>query len=364
MDPSPAIRKNAGEQARSILRMLADPAILFFALPWLMILLTWGTVAQKDIGLYSAHELYFGSWIIWAGGVIPLPGAYPTLAAITFSLVVKFLFFSPWHAAKTGTIIAHLGIIILMGGGLLTAMTQREGYIMLRAGQTGKTISDYHDRVLHIEKNGAPFRDIPFSKIYGGMDIDIGGTAISILETCHNCRPETVEDGESRQGLAAQIALREAPLEKENEANLSGITFKAGDDIYIAMEEIPHRPDIPDGKDVYTVSMIRAQSILPFSVRLEKFERDMHPGTDMARGFSSTVTIEEDGVSWPYTIRMNEPLRYKGYTFYQSSFSIKPDGEYSILSVVQNKGRTFPYIASALIFTGLLLHLIIRLRNS
>jgi hypothetical protein len=60
---------------------------------------------------------------------------------------------------------------------------------------------------------------------------------------------------------------------------------------------------------------------------------------------------------------MNEPLRYKGYTFYQSSFSLRPDGEYSVLSVVRNKGRVFPYLASLLIFAGLLLHLVIRLRE-
>lgn len=364
MDPSPAIQTNAGGQARSALRTLASPAILFFALPWLMVLLTWGTIAQKDLGLYRTHELYFGSWIIWAGGFIPLPGAYPTLAAITLSLIIKFLFFSPWRIARAGTIIAHLGVIVLMTGGLLTAMTQREGYIMLRAGQETRDVSDYHDRILRIEQSGAPFRDIPFSKIKAGTDVDIGGTAIRVLETCQNCRPEKVEDSGSRKGLAAQIALREAPPEKENEANLSGITFEADGDIHVVMEEIPHHPEIANGRDVYTISMIRAQDALPFSVKLERFERDMHPGTDMARGFASTVTIEENGVSWPYTIRMNEPLRYKGYTFYQSSFSIKPDGEYSILSVVRNKGRTFPYIASGLIFAGLLLHLIIRLRSA
>jgi hypothetical protein len=60
---------------------------------------------------------------------------------------------------------------------------------------------------------------------------------------------------------------------------------------------------------------------------------------------------------------MNEPMRYRSYTFYQSSFSIRPDGEFSILSVVQNKGRIFPYISSAIIFIGLLTHIIVRNRH-
>lgn len=39
---------------RAWLEMAARPAILFYALPWLMILLVAGTVAQKDLGLYAA----------------------------------------------------------------------------------------------------------------------------------------------------------------------------------------------------------------------------------------------------------------------------------------------------------------------
>jgi cytochrome c biogenesis protein ResB len=110
--------------------------------------------------------------------------------------------------------------------------------------------------------------------------------------------------------------------------------------------------------------MGRAQTELPFSIELQDFRREMHPGTEMARGFASDVIVHDGGVTWPYHIRMNEPLRYKGYTFYQASFSMRPDGEFSILSVVRNKGRIFPYIASVIIFAGLLLHAVLRLRGA
>ncbi len=347
---------------------MASPSVLFFALPWLMVLMIWGTVAQKDLGLYRAHELYFSSWIVWAW-FVPLPGAYPILGAITLCLLTKFLFFSAWRVARTGTIIAHLGILVLMVGSLLTAMTQKEGFVMLRAGQETDQVSDYHARVLTIEKNGEAFQVLPFAQLRADTDLPLGHARFYIRKTCTNCRPVGVKHAEGRRGLAAQISLEDAPPEKENEANLSGLTFDiSGADpdsngLYVLMEEIPHRPEISIGKDIYKISIGRAQSSLPFTIALEKFERDMHPGTDVARGFLSNVVVKKNGVTWPYTIRMNEPLRYKGYTFYQSSFSIKPDGEYSILSVVENKGRTFPYLASALIFAGLLAHVVLRVRQ-
>ena len=54
---------------------------------------------------------------------------------------------------------------------------------------------------------------------------------------------------------------------------------------------------------------------------------------------------------------MNRPLRYRGYTFYQSSYAEDGrGGESSTFSVVRNSGRWLPYVASALLFLGLAGH--------
>ncbi|SVA41121.1 uncharacterized protein METZ01_LOCUS93975, partial [marine metagenome] len=60
-------------------------------------------------------------------------------------------------------------------------------------------------------------------------------------------------------------------------------------------------------------------------------------------------------------IQMNEPLRYKGYTFFQSSFIEGPEGETTVLAVVKNYGRLFPYISSIIMCIGLLFHLSLKL---
>ena len=56
---------------------------------------------------------------------------------------------------------------------------------------------------------------------------------------------------------------------------------------------------------------------------------------------------------------MNEPLRYKGYTLYQSSFIQGGGKETTVLSVVHNMGRMFPYISSIIICIGIVVHLLI-----
>ncbi len=351
------------------LKTLGSPAILFYALPWLMLLLVVGTINQKDLGIFEAQKIYFSAWILWLGP-IPLPGTYLTLGAITICLLAKFLLYSPWRAHQAGIILTHLGVLILLLGGIITACSQKEGFMLLREGQNGNAVSDYHARILTIEKDGEVFATLPFdtikeSEMLQGVTLPF---TLHVDTTCRNCRPVPVKDTENRHGLAEQITLENIAPEKNNESNLSGLVFTVSglkDDqngVYLAIEEIPHKAEVNVDGATYHFSMGRAQTVLPFSITLKDFQRDLHPGTDMARGFSSDVVVEDQSIEWPYHIRMNEPLRYKGYTFYQASFSLRPDGEYSVLSVVRNKGRIFPYLSSVIIFAGLLLHVIIRLK--
>jgi hypothetical protein len=60
---------------------------------------------------------------------------------------------------------------------------------------------------------------------------------------------------------------------------------------------------------------------------------------------------------------MNNPLRYKGYTFFQSSFA-EHDGKVStVLAVVHNKGWVYPYIGAILVAIGLAFHLALKLKG-
>ena len=63
------------------------------------------------------------------------------------------------------------------------------------------------------------------------------------------------------------------------------------------------------------------------------------------------LTNQERGEKREFLIYMNHPLRYNGLTFFQSSFT--PDELTTILQVVSNPGRHFPYISCILIFVGL-----------
>jgi ABC-type transport system involved in cytochrome c biogenesis permease subunit len=100
----------------------------------------------------------------------------------------------------------------------------------------------------------------------------------------------------------------------------------------------------------------------PYRIHLDKFRFDRFPGTQKAKNYSSDVRVQDEAGNdlFPYHIAMNEPLRYEGETFYQSSFDDRTETT-TILQVVKNPGWLLPYIACVVVGLGLIVHFLIHL---
>ncbi len=350
---------------------MARPDIMFYCLPWLMFLLVAGTIAQKEIGLYQAEKIFFSSWILWIG-YAPLPGGIPTLGIIFLNLAAKFILKSRWEKKRVGTIISHFGILLLFIGAIFTALTTEEGFLLIPENETSHTIYDYHKKAFYIrEENGTvyaiPFEDMKDQNHPISIDLPF---KITPLSHCINCDVTTrPSSNSSHKGLAKEKQLKPAPLQNDSETNLAGVTFQishADDDqngTYISTEAMPSPLIITKDARRFDLRLQRKEASLPFDITLNDFVREQHPGTDMPSHYHSDITLTDGEINWQTRIDMNSPLRYRGYTIFQSSFTDNEQGQASILAVVKNTGWLFPYISSILIALGLILHLIIRLKG-
>lgn len=100
---------------------------------------------------------------------------------------------------------------------------------------------------------------------------------------------------------------------------------------------------------------------LPFSLRLDAFIMERYPGSNSPSGYKSNVTLIDKAanVEKPFTIFMNNILKYKGYRFYQSSFDKDEKG--TILSVNHDlAGMLVTYTGYSLLFLFIILSLISR----
>jgi hypothetical protein len=95
--------------------------------------------------------------------------------------------------------------------------------------------------------------------------------------------------------------------------------------------------------------------VVPFSLKLVKFKMDKYPGTSQPATYESRVllTDAQTGRAEEITISMNEPLLYRGYTFFQSSY-IPGDTYTTILSVSRDPGKWPTYIGYLLMTLGLI----------
>ncbi len=111
--------------------------------------------------------------------------------------------------------------------------------------------------------------------------------------------------------------------------------------------------EISIGGDRILLEYRRGLRELPFSIRLLDFRKIDYPGTEMAAGFEADVELRdpERGVNLTRTIRMNNPLKYRGYSFFQSSYILGPR-ETTVLSVRNDPGTPLVYAGFLIIVAG------------
>jgi hypothetical protein len=113
---------------------------------------------------------------------------------------------------------------------------------------------------------------------------------------------------------------------------------------------------VPIGSKSYKLALQFKRYYTPYSIGLVKFTHDNYKGTDTAKNFASRIRLvnPQSNEDREVVIKMNNPLRYKGTTYYQSSFDrFRPD--VTILEVVTNPSWLTPYLACVMVAAGMII---------
>jgi hypothetical protein len=351
---------------------LISPRLTVVCLAFLMVLTFWGTVYQVRHGLYAAQEMFYNSWFFMAWGFLPFPGTQLVLAVLLVNLVGYLLRSLLTERIKPGILLVHLGLLLLLVGGAVTHYLAEESQLTLEEGASANVAVAYHEWELAVWKETDARRSVIAVDADGlrpGDEITFPGLpwTVAVEQFYRNARAFQMKDGSTPEGLVSGLgisSLQPAPLEKEPERNTAAGVFVVaapGQDaarlrVLLFGEEVcPRALDVGDVK--YHLALRRTRHPLPIHVRLLDFQREMHPGTEMARRFSSLVEVDADGIRREVTISMNKPLRHRGFTLYQSSYSETPDGrQSSTFAVARNYGRLIPYVATGIMVLGMVVH--------
>src|SRR5262249_54454703 len=86
------------------------------------------------------------------------------------------------------------------------------------------------------------------------------------------------------------------------------------------------------------------------------FTHEVYPGTDVPKDFASEIRLVDPSQkeNFEAKIFMNNPLRYRGETFYQQGVLGADKG--TILQVVRNPGWLMPYLSCFLLAHVMVIH--------
>ena len=355
------------------LKIIMSPKVFSYTLIWLIILVFFGTIAQKNIGLYASQMKYFSSFYFLFLGFIPLPGGRLVLLLMTVNLFSSMFKRNLWQLKKIGIIIVHLGGLLLLAGGGLTAYFSSEGNMVIAEGETSNYVDDYHNMELAFVNNSlkdsVEYTVVDESLLFEGSRFQLfdEGPEIYVISNIKNVRIENrISPADSiYKGLLEKFVLLPKKPEPENTQNRPALIYKikgtsnGSDGIYGLFLGQGLNDPFKIKDQIFHSEYRRERTYVPFNIELIDFEKIMHPGTNVAKSFSSDVNLIENDIPRRTLIKMNEPLRHKGYTFFQASFIDDSEIETTVLATVKNYGRLFPYISSIIMSIGLLIHLLL-----
>lgn len=339
------------------LRLAASPHIFVFACSWLIVMTVIGTLAQADIGLWQAQERYFSAWILPAFGWLPLPGARFALTATGLNLLA--MLFTRRGTRSPGLFLLHAGTLLLLGGALMGGALRREGSMALATGEISSEMRSWRHHDLAVLVPGASMDQ---QVTFGEGLLRPGATLthpdlpfpLTVVEQLTNCSA----------GPGDPLVLRPLPTEREAERNQAGLLLRMPDgSLKATWEGASTWIALGAGAQAPRITMYRSATRLPFAIELTEFHRENHPGTAVARQFSSAVVVHENAAARRVVISMNQPLRIGTWTLYQQSYVQTAQGDISVLAVVHDRFSLSPYIASLVMCLGLLIHMFERMRK-
>ncbi len=440
-------------QLRAFCKFLASLRLAVVVLLGIGTLSAYGTIVESRYDAITAQKLVYHSW--WS---------YTIFALLSINLTAVIVDRYPWKRRHLSFLFAHVGILLLLGGSLLTRYFGTDGIMRVALADTAEYISlpdteitlwsmmggmnpvPLFDKPKEVDflvrppSEKRPFDILP-GKIqvvgfipYALRDVKIVpselpsdgpalrfvlenerasvtdwmvlsssqpsetvemGPAKVVFTTEANypvegnmvvLRPEgegaaytvhTERSGQTRSGFIqagqsmetgwmdltfrllsyhekARYVVDYRPLARPTPMSVSALKVRFKDQEHLLGLNSNLR--LFDDNEVYFVGYGNKRVNLNFGLTLKQFHVGRYQGTMRAASYESLVEVPGEGgePAREVLISMNEPLKYQGLTFYQSSFEEDEMGSptHSIFSVNHDPGRWWKYLGSTLVTFG------------
>lgn len=342
--------------------------------------------AAAVVGGYLIHSLYYDNRI-------PDPGLRIVwqltkgLGAGLILMVGCLMIFGK----QGGNMLLHLGVGLLMVGQFAFGDRQLEQRLTLVEGQSSNALVNLDEiEMTFIQKADGEdtVTAIPGSRLMSAfLDKSLISDAslpvdVRVVDFIENCKMARTNDkNRATKGIGKQIQAAKLPKSggTDSAVNVPAIYVELLDKtsneslgVHMLTQWVSDRALLLPGENAtnefdslsvgeadYKLGLQYHREVKPYWVHLEDVQRINYSGTETPRDYSSFIRIidTETGDDRHERVWMNNPLRYRGETFFQSSYDVLPSGkELTSLQVVRNSGWLIPYLACSITALGLLVH--------
>ncbi len=382
---------------RLLFRFFSSYGLAAVVLVFLTIITLFGTYYQVDNGLIAAKRKYFTSWFLihefFGKFPVPLPGGLLLMLILFINMTIGAVIKVRKRWRGIGLLISHFGMLMLLAGGFVTFAFATDGNMTLYQGMKSSQVQSYRKWQIEVRpvigENKAEKAWVIPSEALEKLDPNEGKTydlpdlpfdvRVSQYYKNANAVPTSAPVSANAPGKEIDgFKLLQQELFTEAERNIPGCVAEfVGEDGEKAetilwgysSKFLPDEKPMPFifemGGNKYAALITKKTWSVPFEVQLDKFIFEKHPGTQMARNFESRVTrMESDQPEKKVEIKMNEPMRYAGFTFFQESYgppNAPIEEMFSQFAVAENPADQWPLWALVITGIGLAIHFVISL---
>lgn len=403
-----AAPRTQGRRAPNVLTRLLTPIASLRLTVWLMalslLLVFCGTLAQVDQGIWTVLNRYFRSAMVWiplqifvqfgqiffglsptlkVPGSFPFPGGWLLGGLLLANLLAAHAVRFRLNWKRSGILLIHSGLVVMMVSELITGLFAVEGRMTIEEGSSSNFVEILHATELAVVDASDPKVDdvvvIPAAVLRKGGVIrnDLLPFDIEVVKFMTNSVLQNLPADGTPNPATAGVGLEGAAVERPETSGTASdvdipstyVTFQKkgmGESLgtYLLsawfLDSRPQQVSV-DGK-AYDVNLRFRRAYKPYHIHLNEFRHDKYIGTDIPKNYSSLVRVTDpaEHVDREVLIRMNEPLRYAGETFYQADF-LKDGRKGTVLQVVRNPGWLMPYVSCAMVAVGMIVHFLLHL---
>jgi hypothetical protein len=275
---------------------------------------------------------------------------------------------------RSGIVMIHSGLVVLLLGELVTGLCAVEARMSIPEGEASNFAFRVHEVELAFVDRSNPDTDsvvvVPQAKLQRSglisdpqLPVDIEPVRFMKNSDLINVKPG--QDNPATAGIGTRAVAIEAAENPGTSSRMDIVAayFTIKDKqtgkvigTYLGSPVLNPEKVVIDGKK-YEMALRFRRDYKPYRILLKEFKFDRYQGTEIAKNYSSLVRLIDPtrGVDREVLIRMNEPLRYEGETFYQQGFDEQTE-KATVLQVVRNPAWTWPYVACFLVTFGMMVH--------